>query len=287
MYVWPFTYSLFSPRSRLVLFFAVCLRTVRQPVYAVQSMHHGLIAHSHISCVVAVQDLDSGVEEGASSSGARNELEAEVIAAVAAVLGRSPESISIHSNFFDLGGHSLSATRLVTRLNKAMQVSSVVQGFSLLCPPPSSDMLTICIFRSISPFSCLHLWHRVRSFCGPRWRLLKSFPLAHILPQIRIPVSRLFENPTIAGIASVVTSLTSRRGGRKGSDTTSQVTMRELASLRRSKQQKAVQSGSAADSFVYAASYGQRSMYLASSANEAEGRQPAVFGKRVCLAFPS
>lgn len=45
-----------------------------------------------------------------------------MLQAVAGVLGRQPDNLSIDDNFFDLGGHSLSATRLVTRLQKVLQV---------------------------------------------------------------------------------------------------------------------------------------------------------------------
>ncbi|MEP9413934.1 amino acid adenylation domain-containing protein [Gordonia sp. VNQ95] len=51
-----------------------------------------------------------------SSRGPRTDAEAAVIAAATAVLGRDA---GIEDNFFDLGGHSLSATRLLTRLRVA------------------------------------------------------------------------------------------------------------------------------------------------------------------------
>lgn len=73
--------------------------------------------------------MGQGGEQRDPGEGARNEIEQVVLEAVADVLGRSPESISIYDNFFDLGGHSLSATRLVTRLHKTLQVCFVIVVF--------------------------------------------------------------------------------------------------------------------------------------------------------------
>ncbi|HLP47788.1 MAG TPA: amino acid adenylation domain-containing protein [Candidatus Kapabacteria bacterium] len=52
----------------------------------------------------------------------RNELERKLIGLWADVLGVEPELIGIDSNFFDLGGHSLSATVLVSRIHKEFNI---------------------------------------------------------------------------------------------------------------------------------------------------------------------
>lgn len=56
-----------------------------------------------------------------------------MLQAVADVLGRQPDNLSIDDNFFDLGGHSLSATRLVTRLQKILQVCSAATPIEKNC----------------------------------------------------------------------------------------------------------------------------------------------------------
>lgn len=100
-----------------------------------------------------LQDLDELGKEGSAGQGARNELEAEVVQAVAAVLGRASESLSIFDNFFDMGGHSLSATRLVTRLNKALQVCGRVCSAEFM-------LRWVCIVCSCACY--VGIWVRAR-----------------------------------------------------------------------------------------------------------------------------
>ncbi len=50
----------------------------------------------------------------------RNALEQQLVTIWSKVLKRAPDSVSIHSNFFDLGGHSMLAVRLLAQIEKHM-----------------------------------------------------------------------------------------------------------------------------------------------------------------------
>jgi surfactin family lipopeptide synthetase A len=53
----------------------------------------------------------------------RDQLERSILENWAAVLGQEADGISIHRDFFDLGGHSLKATQLVARLQRDMEAA--------------------------------------------------------------------------------------------------------------------------------------------------------------------
>ena len=64
----------------------------------------------------------SRIEHSADSSvyvGPRNSIEESIAGIWAEILGVKP--IGVHDNFFDLGGHSLKATQVVSRLRKVFQ----------------------------------------------------------------------------------------------------------------------------------------------------------------------
>ena len=59
--------------------------------------------------------------------GPRNHVEGMLANVWALVLGL--DQVGVHDNFFDLGGHSLSATRVISRLRSLMQVDLPVRSF--------------------------------------------------------------------------------------------------------------------------------------------------------------
>ncbi|NIG57756.1 condensation domain-containing protein, partial [Chitinophaga sp. Cy-1792] len=63
---------------------------------------------------------DFGLSSGTTYIPARNNIEAQLIAIWEQVLGRTP--VGVKDNFFDLGGHSLKATRLGSLIHKAFDV---------------------------------------------------------------------------------------------------------------------------------------------------------------------
>lgn len=110
-------------------------------------------------------------------------------------------------------------------------------------------------------------------------------------------MSRLFENPTIAGIASIASSLsgmasdsifmqqeadlpslatrrTARKLTRKITEAVAGGSIADIAAVRRVKAQLAT----ASENVSYATSFGQRSMFLASQANIPEGTLLAMPG---------
>ncbi|MBC9915674.1 phosphopantetheine-binding protein, partial [Chitinophaga varians] len=66
-----------------------------------------------------------GMATGAVYEAPRNETEALLVSIWEEILGR--EGIGIHDHFFDLGGHSLKATRLSARIQKAFGVKVPLQ----------------------------------------------------------------------------------------------------------------------------------------------------------------
>jgi amino acid adenylation domain-containing protein len=68
-----------------------------------------------------------GLATGVEYIAPRNETEEKLQAIWGEVLGRDATSISVKDNFFDLGGHSLKATRLIARIYKALDVKLSLQ----------------------------------------------------------------------------------------------------------------------------------------------------------------
>ncbi|HEY7415575.1 MAG TPA: non-ribosomal peptide synthetase, partial [Ktedonobacteraceae bacterium] len=77
----------------------------------------------------------------------RNTLEEVVCALWSDVLGC--ERVGIYDNFFDLGGHSLSATRLVARLSKTFQVTLPLRR--LFETPTVADICTALVEYEATP----------------------------------------------------------------------------------------------------------------------------------------
>ncbi|RLJ80981.1 phosphopantetheine-binding protein, partial [Pedobacter alluvionis] len=58
----------------------------------------------------------------------RNEVEEALVLIWAEVLGLEAGSISVKDNFFDLGGHSLKAAQLITRISRKFLVKLGIQS---------------------------------------------------------------------------------------------------------------------------------------------------------------
>ncbi|MCW3101571.1 MAG: Nonribosomal peptide synthetase, partial [Bacteroidetes bacterium] len=65
---------------------------------------------------------DSGMSTGTEYVAASNATEEKLLAIWSEVLGIGKEKISVKDNFFEIGGHSLKATRLVSRIHKEFEV---------------------------------------------------------------------------------------------------------------------------------------------------------------------
>jgi amino acid adenylation domain-containing protein len=69
----------------------------------------------------SLQDIEAiGLSTGAEFVSPRNEIETKLVLIWEEVLGR--KAVSVKDNFFDLGGHSLKATRLVSQVHKEFHV---------------------------------------------------------------------------------------------------------------------------------------------------------------------
>jgi tyrocidine synthetase-3 len=66
---------------------------------------------------------EPGIGVGEDYVGPRNEVEKRLAAIWSGVLGIAPETIGIHRNFFEIGGHSLKATILAARIYKELHVN--------------------------------------------------------------------------------------------------------------------------------------------------------------------
>ena len=71
----------------------------------------------------ALEQVVVTAESGRAHLAPRNDTEAQLVALWADILGRAPDSIGVNDNFFDLGGHSMSAILLVTKTNKLFKRS--------------------------------------------------------------------------------------------------------------------------------------------------------------------
>jgi hypothetical protein len=56
------------------------------------------------------------------------------------------ESIGIHDNFFDLGGHSLMATRVITRMSRIFHIPFSIQ---ILFEAPTIAKLSLVVLEQI------------------------------------------------------------------------------------------------------------------------------------------
>jgi tyrocidine synthetase-3 len=72
-----------------------------------------------------------GMSTGVEYVAARNEVEEKLVAIWEEVLGR--EKIGVKDNFFDLGGHSLIAMQMISRINKEFDV--IINFMSLFGNP--------------------------------------------------------------------------------------------------------------------------------------------------------
>jgi acyl carrier protein len=78
----------------------------------------------------ALPEPELGLKEGDKRP--INQTQKEIIEIWAALLGVEPGAIGIHTNFFDVGGNSMSLIRALTRINKRFNVKlSVAEMFKL------------------------------------------------------------------------------------------------------------------------------------------------------------
>ncbi|NIG57755.1 non-ribosomal peptide synthetase, partial [Chitinophaga sp. Cy-1792] len=90
------------------------------PAYFVQLDSFPLNANGKVDRRQLPAPEDFGLSSGTTYIPARNNIEAQLIAIWEQVLGRTP--VGVKDNFFDLGGHSLKATRLGSLIHKAFDV---------------------------------------------------------------------------------------------------------------------------------------------------------------------
>ncbi|MEM6457740.1 MAG: non-ribosomal peptide synthetase, partial [Acidobacteriota bacterium] len=78
-----------------------------------------------------VASLDGVDADGSRYAPPRTPLETALVEAFAAILDRPVADIGIHDDFFRRGGHSLRATRLVTRLQQTLAADALVEADAL------------------------------------------------------------------------------------------------------------------------------------------------------------
>lgn len=76
----------------------------------------------------------------------QTELEKSVVAIWAEVLGLEESTIGIHTNFFQLGGHSLKGIALITKIHKAFQVKLTL---AILFENPTVSLLALLVKNSL------------------------------------------------------------------------------------------------------------------------------------------
>jgi bacitracin synthase 3 len=106
--------------AELRLELATQLPAYMLPSHYVQLDKLPLTSNGKINKKILPNPVDAVMETGAEYVAARNETEHRIVQIWQEILGR--ENISVKDNFFEIGGHSLKATRLASQLHKTFDV---------------------------------------------------------------------------------------------------------------------------------------------------------------------
>lgn len=121
-------------RSYLVQF----LPAYMIPAYFMQLDEFPLTVNGKVDKKHLPSIAEMGMFSGVEYVEARNETESKLVLIWSDILGITKEKISVKDNFFEIGGHSLKATRMVSRINKEFEVKITLKELFAL---PVLEML--------------------------------------------------------------------------------------------------------------------------------------------------
>ncbi len=141
--------------TAMAAYAAAGLPTYMVPAHFVQLDALPLNANGKVDKQQLPDPLGSGVASGTEYIAPRNETEERLVAIWEEILDRS--NIGVKDNFFDLGGHSLRATRLAAQMHKTFQVH--IELKDLFATPVLEDQANLVeqaqktVFVSIEPLT--------------------------------------------------------------------------------------------------------------------------------------